>query len=95
LCAVRFWNGLVALPAQQLYKHIALDACRAAVSLKWAWAMFKGIHDMGYVIIISATDVIQFDVGRVCQLLDGKANAVWQGLIYSCQHCMSYLMPHQ
>ena len=61
LSAVRFWIDLVALPAQHLYKRIALDACRAAITLNmknWAWAIFRGIRGMGYDTVISATDMI-------------------------------------
>ena len=79
LCAVRFWNGLVALPAEHLYKRIALDACRAATTLyvkNWAWAMFRGIRGMGYDMVISATDMIYVDVRRIRQLFDAKVAAV-------------------
>ena len=73
LCAVRFWNSLVALPAQHLHKRIALDACWAAITANvknWACAMFRGVRDMGYDMIISATDMVYVDVPRVRQLLD-------------------------
>ena len=92
LCAVRFWNGLVALPPQHLYKRIALDACRAAITSNiknWAWAMFKGIREMGYDMVISATDMVHLDVQRICQLLDGKMDAVWQDLDYCPRTCPS------
>ena len=85
LCAVRFWNGLVALPAEHLYKRIALDACRAAITLNvknWAWAMFRGIRGMGYDMVISATDMIYVDVRRIRQLFDAKVAAVWTDLDY-------------
>ncbi len=78
LCAVRFWNGLAALSPQHLYKRMALDACRAAITSNvrnWAWAMFKGIRQMGYNMVISVTDMVHLDVQRVCQLLDEKVNA--------------------
>ena len=92
LCAVRFWNGLVALPPQHLYKCIALDACRAAITSNvrnWAWAMFKGIRDMGYDMVISAIDMVHLDVRRICQLLDDKVNALWHDLDCSPRTCPS------
>jgi hypothetical protein len=92
LCAVRFWNGLVALPPQHLYKRMALDACQAAVTSNvknWAWAMFKGIRDMGYDMVISANTMVHLDVRRICQLLDDKVNVVWQDLDYSPRTCPS------
>jgi hypothetical protein len=64
---------------------MALDACQAAITLNvknWAWAMFKGVQDMGYAMVINATDKVHLDVQHNCQLLDGKMNAVWQGLDY-------------
>jgi hypothetical protein len=83
--AVRFWNGLAALTPQHVNKRMALHACRAAITLNvknWAWAMFKGVQDMGYDMAISATDMVHMDVQCIVQLLDGKMNAVWQGLDY-------------
>ena len=93
LCAVRFWNGLVALPAEHLYKRIALDACRAAITLNvknWAWAMFRGIRGMGYDMVISATDTIYVDVRRIRQLFDAKVAAVWTDLDYCPRTCPSH-----
>jgi hypothetical protein len=57
----------------------------------WAWAMFKGFWDMGYDMVISATDMVHLDVQRIRQLLDGncKMNAVWQGLDYYPRTCPS------
>ena len=89
---MRFWNGLVSLPAQHLYKCIALDACRAAITSNvknWAWAMFRGIRDMGYDMVISVTDMAYLDIRRVRQLLDAKANVVWQHLDYCPRTCPS------
>jgi hypothetical protein len=92
LCAVRFWNGLVAFPPQHLYKRIALDACQAAITSNvknWAWAMFRGVRDMGYDMVISATDMLSLDVQRIRQLLDGQVTAVWQHLDYCPRTCPS------
>ena len=93
MCAVRFWNGLVALPAEHLYKRIALDACRAAITLNvknWAWAMLRGIRGMGYDMVISATDMIYVDVRRIRQLFDAKVAAVWTDLDYCPRTCPSH-----
>lgn len=93
LCAVRFWNGLVSLPAHHLYKRIALDACRAAITSNvknWAWAMFRGVRGLGYDMVISATEMAYLDVRRIRQLLDTKANVVWQDLDYCPRTCPSH-----
>jgi hypothetical protein len=92
LSAIRFWNALAALPARHFYKRVALDACRAAVTLNvknWAWAMFRGLRDLGYDMVISATDMVPLDVKRVCQLLDGQAAAMWEHLDVCPRTCPS------
>jgi hypothetical protein len=72
-CAVRFWNGLAALPAEHLYKRVALDACRAAFTLNvqnWAWAIFKGIWAMNYdmVIRLLTWSTWMFSVSAICRM---------------------------
>jgi hypothetical protein len=47
----------------------------------WAWAMFKGIRDMGYDMVISANDMVHLIVPRICQLLDGQVGAVGKILL--------------
>jgi hypothetical protein len=53
----------------------------------WAWAMFKGTGDMSYDMVISATDVVHFNVGRVRQLLDRKANAMGHMHAHDLNYC--------
>jgi hypothetical protein len=55
----------------------------------WAWAMVKGVRDMGYDMVITSTDMVHLDVQRIRQLLDGKMNAVWHGLDSSPRTCPS------
>jgi hypothetical protein len=44
---------------------------------------------MGYDMVISATGMVHLDVQRIRQLLDGKMNAVRQGLDYCPRTCPS------
>ena len=46
LRAAGFWNSLASLPRGNVFRHVALDACSAAVSQdhrNWAHSMFKAM----------------------------------------------------
>ena len=46
LRAAGFWNSLASLPIGNVFRHVALDACSAAISQdhrNWAHSMFKAI----------------------------------------------------
>ena len=51
LRAAGFWNSLASLPVGNVFRHVALDACSAAISQdhrNWAHSMFKAIRGIGY-----------------------------------------------
>ena len=88
-----FGMALLLSQRQHLYKRIALDACRAAITSNvknWAWAMFRGVRGMGYDMVISATDMVYVDVQCFRQVFVGKVNAVWQDLDYCPRTCPSH-----
>ena len=51
LRTVTFWTNMAALPDNNLFKTVALDNCRDAVSYKvknWAWSFHLQLNKLGY-----------------------------------------------
>ncbi len=70
---------------QHLYRWIAVDACHAPVIANvrdWAWYVMHGVRDLGYDSVISATDLIHLNIGRVTQLLQARSDVLWLELKY-------------
>lgn len=47
----KFWNSLAGLPDASVYKQVALDGCREAVTRNvqnWAGTIFQEVQQLGY-----------------------------------------------
>ena len=92
LRAAGFWNSLAALPQANLYRHIALDACRAAISSNhrnWAHSMFKAIRGTGYQLNIRCDDFDKVLVPALALMLEQRRDAIWDGLDICPRTCPS------
>ena len=89
---IRFWNTLAALHDGDLFRQVAVDACRDAVTLdvhNWAWAFMCGLRAMGYEYTIRCDTLIPVDVANVMLLLDAPDRQLWEGLDICPRTCPS------
>ena len=90
--AIRFWNTLAALHDGDLFRQVAVDACRDAIVhdvRTWAWALMRGLHAMGYEYTIRCDTLIPVDLANVMLLLDAPALHVWEGVDICPRTCPS------
>ena len=92
LRAAGFWNSLASLPAGNVFRQVALDACLAAISQghrNWAHSMFKAIRGIGYQLNIRCDDLDQIDTSALSLMLAQRRDAVWDGLDICPRTCPS------
>ena len=92
LRAAGFWNSLASLPAGNVFRQVALDACLAAISQghrNWAHSMFKAIRGIGYQLTIRCDDLDQIDISALSLMLAQRRDAVWDGLDICPRTCPS------
>ena len=83
LRAAGFWNSLASLPVGNVFRHVALDACSAAIShghRNWAHSMFKAIRGVGYQHLIKCDNLDQIDISALAFMLSQRRDAVWSSL---------------
>ena len=79
----RYWNTLAALNDGDLFRQVAVDACRDAVTQgvrNWAWVVMRGLRDMGYEYTVRCDTLIPVDVANVMLLLDAPDRQLWEGM---------------
>ena len=89
---VKFWNTLVDLPVASIYKQVALDSCRDAVTHKvknWAGGVFQGLRKIGYVYPVGFAVLHPLHIATVLQLLDAPALQAVQDLDICPRTCPS------
>ena len=70
--ALRFWNTLAGLHDGDLFRQVAVDACRDAVVHdvhNWAWALIRGLRAIGYEYTIRCDILIPVDIASVCSVV--------------------------
>ena len=80
---ISFWNTLAALHDGDLFRQVAVDACRDAVThdlRKWAWACMRGLRAKGYEYTLRCDTLIPVDVANVMLLLDAPDRQLWEGV---------------
>ena len=90
--AAGFWNSLASLPRGNVFRHIALDACSAAISQghrKLAHSMFQAIRGIGYQLVIKCDNLDQIDIPALSLMLTQRRNAIWDGLDICPRTCPS------
>ena len=90
--AIKFWNTLAALDAGDLYRQVALDACRDAIVHgveNWAHAFIRGLQDMGYEFTIRCDTLTPVHVASVMLLLDAPDKQLWDSLDICPRTCPS------
>ena len=73
---VKFWNSLAGLPNASVYKQVALDSCRDAVTRNaqnWAGAIFRGLRKLGYAHTVGFYALWPLHFLALLQLLDAPA----------------------
>ena len=73
---VKFWNSLAGLPDASIYKQVALDSCRDAVTRNvqnWAGAIFRGLRKLGYAYTVGFYALRPLHFPALLQLLDAPA----------------------
>ena len=93
LRAAGFWNSLASLPIGNVSRHVALDACSAAISQdhrNWAHSMFKAIRGIGYQLNIRCDDLDHIDMSALSLMLTQRRDAVWDGLDICPRTCPSF-----
>ena len=73
---VKFWNSLAGLPDASVYKQVALDSCRDAVTRNaqnWAGAIFRGLRKLGYAYTVGFDALRPLHFPALLQFLDAPA----------------------
>ena len=89
-----FWNSLASLPIGNVFQHIALDACLAAIfqgHRNWAHSMFRAVRGIGYQLVIKCDNLYQIDILALALMLKQRMrmDAVWDGLDICLSTCLS------
>jgi hypothetical protein len=89
---VKFWNNLVALPANSLHRQVALDDCWDAITRNvknWAWSFMRGLKMLGYNFTIRCDTLEPVPIAVVLHLLHAQSVCVWDGLDVCPRTCPS------
>ena len=88
---VKLWNTLVDLPVTGIYKQVALDSCRDAITRKvknWLGA-FSGLQKIGYGYPVDFAVLHPLHIATMLQLLDAPALHAVQALDICPRTCPS------
>ena len=89
---VHLASQLAALHDGDLFRQVAVDACRDAITRdvrNWASAFMRGLRALGYEYTIRCDTLIPVGVANVILLLDAPARQEWAGVDICPRTCPS------